>query len=136
MSHKEFGTYQHAGIPYLFTLFVFHSAWQGEREEWLNIKLNTNGFVFQRLATRSRISRHDDARWVRLSKSKSSPYQGILSLFGNTAFTSKIYYNEYVKKVDIKLFSLNPGVVPSVLISFEEGHPEMDYGPDGAFPIL
>ena len=130
ITRKQFGVYVHAGIPYLSTLFMVDSVWQGKLQAWLNIKLNTNGFIFQRLATQSRLARHNDDRWVRLGHAKETKYDGILSQFP-PHFSYKIYYNEHVKKVEIKLFS-NSVDAPCVLISFEQGFPAMDEGPDGA----
>ncbi len=131
MTVKHFGTYQHAGIPYRSTLYKYV---QGKSENWLWIHLNTGAFIFQSLATQARIARQDDDRWVRMGKGKVAKYNEILSHFGAT-FSCKIYYNEYMKKVDIKLFSNNPES-PCVFIVFEEGYPELDEGRDGAYPCI
>jgi hypothetical protein len=87
----------------------------------INVKLFIDGLIFDRIFTNTRVSRHNDKNWCRLPP-KIAANQSLLDLFPN--YSPKIWYNEFIKKVDVQLFA--PKGQLHFLIEFEQGCPDED----------
>lgn len=127
---KEFTTYFHASIPYVSTVFLISR--NGER--WVNLKINTDGYVFARKLSTARVARHNHDQWVQIPRSQHAKFEGVIAHVQPPWEKVKIWYNEHVKKIDIKLFSADAGT-PHLLIGFEQGFPDMDYDDTNAVSL-
>jgi hypothetical protein len=120
---KDFYSYEHLGISYLATVFkrVF------PRGEWLNIKLNCNGFLWPLAPSSSRRveqPRHNSDGWVVIPRNlffQSFPRM-TSSLAG--ADYACMYYAREARRVDIKFFFDSTG--SHVLVTYEMGTPYFD----------
>lgn len=122
---RTYSTFFHAEIPYMATVFLFSK----NGEEWVNVKLNNDGFWYDRIHGEQFISRHNHDKWIRLGIKYHKYFTVLRDAFRET-HKILIYYNAHLKRVDVKLFSLDTTLHKNVVVTFEPGYPDFEYEED------
>jgi hypothetical protein len=119
---KIYSTFFHADIPYMATVFLYTK----DGDDWVNLKLNNDGFWYKQIHTEAYISRHSHDRWQKLPKSYYKYFENVVASFQDT-HRMCIYYNSFTKRVDIRLRSIDIKKHKNVVITFEPGYPDFEY---------
>lgn len=130
-THKRYLTYEHLSIPYLATVFLHDTS----RADWINIKLNCNGFMWPTPPLswpELPHPRHNTTGWVVLPDGDffSSAFPRIAQRF-NDADGVALYYALDAQRLDMKIF-YDDGR-PHAEITFEMGYPFYDDIIDDAY---
>lgn len=118
---KRYLRYEHLSIPYLATKFTVNNP----MSQWVNIKLNCNGFTWPPPPERS-ISfhhpRHNATGWVVLPDGDFFPsvFPYMSQCFQDVDGVC-MYYSQEARRIDMKFFF--DGTRSHVLVTFEMGHP-------------
>lgn len=122
--HRRYFTYSHLSIPYRATTFVL----EGGSSDWLNIKLNCNGFTWPSVPQRCTEldhPRHNATGWIVLPDGIFPQYVfPTISRYFDDADGLVIYYARDARRVDMKFFY--DGDRPHVIVTFEMGYPEFE----------
>ena len=123
-NRRRFYVYEHLQIPYLATTFTY----EGTQAEWINIKLNCNGFTWPEPPSDSRefrYARHGARDWVTLPRGDfyAAVFPRMYEVFGS-ADDVCFYYAESARRADLKFFYDQDRI--HVIVTFEMGHPYFD----------
>lgn len=118
---RMYTTFFHAEIPYMATVFLYDKNGQ----EWVNVKLNNDGFWYGHILG-SYVSRHNHTKWIRLDQKYHRYFETVIRAFQET-HKVVIYYNQHLKRVDVKLFAIEPAVHKHVVLTFEPGYPDYEH---------
>ena len=116
--YKQYPPYEHLGIPYLSTIFRWIS-----KKDWVNIKLNCNGFLWPlppSSAYHLPHTRHNTDGWVRMSGAFFDASFPVLSAYFRDC-NAALYYARDARRVDIKIWCDDWDV--NVIVTYEMGRP-------------
>lgn len=121
-SNYIYTTYFNHEIPYLATIFSYRT----DKINWINIKLNNDGFVYKKLKE-SYLARHNHDKWNILPSEYHIYFTNLTNQFKN--YSCSIFYNYSKAKLDIKLYNKNYDQKSQkhILITFEPGYPDYRY---------
>lgn len=125
---REFNTYyvyKHNNIRYCATTKLVHNA----DNLWANIKLNSNGFVFEELRAKPFAHRrHNLDGWVVVSSFQHERFPRVCAFMRSFGLDRmKIFYHHTTKRLDMKLLARADQTHPMhVVITFEAGFPYVD----------
>lgn len=119
-TNPRYFRYEHAGIPYLATVFL-HEDTNGD---WVNVKLCNNGFFYVTKRVNCPISRHNEKDWILLNSA--------FDYFTSTKAFLKDHYSSYrcfyhnKHRFDMKFFNPKNGLDRNLIVTYEDGTPYND----------
>lgn len=125
INSKIFFRFEHHDLPYIATV----SSINGYDSDWINIKLNNNGFTYIPRKGQLVPRRQNSDGWILMEAWTQELPMLVSQLAGvaNGAFSSaRAFYNWKHNRPDIKFYGKPDSGVPNVLITFEDGDPYYD----------